>query len=231
MKFIIAFTLLVSIYRIHCFQDHHINFINQLIETHLSQCTTVLLLDRPHALVNVDKFISSELQWQKDVYITSIQTTKNAVENLKSVLDVHKWRPKCTQLIGMFKQGDVNEMEHAFTLAKLLRGIILKDHGYFIFLTRAQWTENLLRSSLGTKISKSIAVEESEPGTKKIVIKTLCVYCDAGKGRILTVTGGMIYPDLLQTFHGKKFRVSLATGNFQNQYLIFIAKPIDKIVS
>lgn len=195
-----------------------INYIGQLIETYLNHCSTVLFLDGYK--VSDAHFVSILLEsknWQQDYYLYYNNPEKRNAShhhNFMSALDVHKWRHECTQVIMFLNIPSESRIEQAYNSMRRMRGIILKNHDYFIFPTRSTWTHTVLKSKLGLKITHKIAVESH--GLAIPHLKTVCIYCDHGNPLIIELDRNLrvseIFLDLMKNFHGKTFQVSIATG-------------------
>ncbi|CAL8097698.1 unnamed protein product [Orchesella dallaii] len=162
-------------------------------------------------------------QLQQDKYVISLKgNSSHPNQFYNQTLDLHKHRESCTcaiiSLVGLFGKESYANLVNLYSFLKNLKGIIKSDEDYFIFhSSENSILEQILISepfALGIKYKLAIS-------SKDKTYKTTCFYCNLGKPSIhqwkIPIHNkksnqqiNLLFPDLLENFHGKVFRISSA---------------------
>ncbi|CAL8097689.1 unnamed protein product [Orchesella dallaii] len=223
MKFIIwvwGFSLIFSITESFRVERE----IEVIVRDTFQHCSLVLIVLRGDTTHSTTKF-SIPVNWKlfrQEKYLIGLRSNLSSANSIYSgLVDVHKYRDKCTcaiiSLFG-FENQTPPSLVNLYRFLKSLDGIIKLDEDYFIFHSDESSTSTLDRLLISEPFALGIKSKVVVSGVNKTTYKTTCFYCNMGEPSVCqwkikvekTPSIQFLYPDLLENFHGRTFRVSSA---------------------
>ncbi|CAL8083998.1 unnamed protein product [Orchesella dallaii] len=156
-----------------------------------------------------------------DKYLIELKGNfSNSNKTYDGIMDLHKHRDKCTSafisLLGFESQPPTLSLVNLYSFVKSLDGIIKSNEDYFIFYSETSSTLDslLISEPFALGITYKVVVSSGD----KTTYKTTCFYCNMGEPSVRQLkipfekapSIKVLYPDLLENFHRKSFRVSFA---------------------
>ncbi|CAL8097686.1 unnamed protein product [Orchesella dallaii] len=223
MKFIIfvwGFSLIFSITE-SSRVEREIEVIVRDTFQHCSLIFIVLRVDTTHSTTKFSIPVNLKL-FRQEKYLIGLRSNFSSANSIYSgLVDVHKYRDKCTcaiiSLFG-FENQTPPSLVNLYRFLKSLDGIIKLDEDYFIFHSNESSTSTLDRLLISEPFALGIKYKVVVSGGDKTTCKTACFYCNMGEPSVRqwkikvekTPSIKFLYPDLLENFQGRTFRVSSA---------------------